>query len=186
MRYLAFYGKDTHFIFIGDSRVRELYVGFVGHLQQQDGVATEPPRELHRNLSHIDNKLKITVEFIWSPDISTVMVDNFRKWQGMKSPPSVVIAGCGLHSIKTSNGSQTVLEEYKVNLTRIVRSIDTLHEKKTRVLWALQQPVNVDKLPLDWSMVSNNKIDQYNKAAIEVNYSLFNHLIVSIFQFNIF
>lgn len=84
------------------------------------------------------------------------------------NPPSIIIAGCGLWSIKTSNASQSVLEQYGVNLTLLVQSIDALRKKKTKVLWTLQAPVNPDKLKPELQMISNAQIDLYNKAAIEV------------------
>lgn len=86
-----------------------------------------------------------------------------------KNPPSVIVAGCGLWSIKISNASQSALDEYSVNLTRLLQSIEVLHEKKTRVLWTLLAPVNTAKLKPDLQMISNTQIDLYNKAAIEVN-----------------
>lgn len=91
-----------------------------------------------------------------------------RQWQAAKSPPSVVIAGCGLWSIKTSNASLSAIQEYNLNLTLLVQPIDRLHKRNTRVLWALQEPVNPDKLKPDFQMVTNEQIDLYNKAAIEV------------------
>lgn len=95
-----------------------------------------------------------------------------RKWEVEEASPSVIIVGCGLWSIKTSNASKTVLEQYKVNLTRLVQPIDKLYDKKSKVLWALQAPVNPEKLPAEFQMVSNTQIDLYNKAAIEVSRSL--------------
>lgn len=96
----------------------------------------------------------------------------YRQWKTDKNPPSVIIAGCGLWSIKTSNASLSVLEEYSVNLTRLVQPIEVLQEKKTRVLWTLLAPVNSAKLKPDFQMISNAQIDLYNKAAIEVNMHL--------------
>lgn len=78
LRYLAFYGRDTAFVFIGDARIRQLYVAFVEHLQQQDDATTRAPEKVERRLTHIDNKLKIKVEYIWSGDISSDMVQQFR------------------------------------------------------------------------------------------------------------
>lgn len=86
----------------------------------------------------------------------------------------MIVAGSGLWSIKLSNASNAALEEYESNLTRLVQPIDTLHEKKTKVLWALLAPVNMEKLKLDYQMISNAQIDLYNKAAIEVSNKLFN------------
>lgn len=53
-----------------------------------------------------------------------------------------------------------------------MQPIDRLHEKKSRVLWALQEPINEDKLKPEFEMVTNEQIDLYNKAAIEVSYNL--------------
>ncbi|KAF2905223.1 hypothetical protein ILUMI_00947 [Ignelater luminosus] len=168
LRYLAFYGTDTYFVFIGDSRIRELYLAFVEHLQYQDEINKKTQERIDKNLTHVDNKLKIKVEFVWSPYISRHMVETFRQWQAAKNPPSVVIAGCGLWSIKTSNASLSAVQEYNLNLTLLVQPIDRLHKHNTRVLWALQEPVNPDKLKPDLQMVTNEQIDLYNKAAIEV------------------
>lgn len=65
-------------MFIGDARIRQLYVAFVEHLQQQDDSVTRAPDKIEQNLMHVDNKLKIKVEYIWSSEISTNMIDNFR------------------------------------------------------------------------------------------------------------
>lgn len=86
-------------------------------------------------------------------------------------PPSVIIVGCALSPIITSNGSQTMLHEYQFNLTKLVQPIDRLYERKIKVLWALQSPVNEEKLHSDLQMIKNELIDLYNKAAIEVKIS---------------
>lgn len=177
LRYLAFYGTYTHFAFIGDFRIRELYYGFVGHLQQHKGLITQPPDFPKKNLSHTDNKLKIKVEYFRSDDISTEMFKKFRLWQLSKNPPSIIIAGCGLEIIRICNASKAIIQEYNVNLTRLVPTIDKLQEKKSRVLWALQGPVNVDKLPVQYQMVTNEQIDLINKEAIDVRFLLLNFFL---------
>lgn len=65
-------------MFIGDVRIRQLYVAFVEHLQQQDDSVTKAPDNIAQNLMHMDNKLKIKVEYIWSSEISKYMIDKFR------------------------------------------------------------------------------------------------------------
>lgn len=91
-----------------------------------------------------------------------------RKWQSLEEPPSVIIAGCGLWSIMNSNGSMMAVQDYSINLTRLVQPIDRLHERNSRVLWSLLEPVNPDKLKAEYQVVTNEQIDLYNKAAIEV------------------
>lgn len=61
-----------------------------------------------------------------------------------------------------------MLKEYQFNLTKLVQPIDSLLDKKTKVIWALQEPVNEGKLKAEFHMVTNEQIDFYNKAAIEV------------------
>lgn len=80
----------------------------------------------------------------------------------------MIIAGCGLNTIKVANGSKAVLQEYTMNLTRLVAPIDRLRKMHTKVLWALQQPVNEDKLGPDFKPVTNDQIDRYNKEALDV------------------
>ncbi|KAF5292887.1 hypothetical protein FQR65_LT11139 [Abscondita terminalis] len=163
LRYLAFYGKQSHFVFIGDSRIRQLYIALVEHLQLQhnDFVSLE-------NLTHVDNKLRLKIEFIWSPYVSHDMVSTFRKLQSADLTPSVIVAGCGLWSIKNSNASLSAVQDYNFNLTWLVQPINLLHNKHVRILWSLQEPVNFSKLKSDLQMVTNEQIDLYNKAAIEV------------------
>lgn len=156
-------------MFIGDSRLKELYFGFIKHLQlRTDDMSTELPKKQTENLSFVDAKLKMKVEFIWNPTIDSKMVENFRKWQNEQKPPSVIIVGCALSTIFASNGSADALTSYSMNLTRLVQPIDSLHEKKSRVLWVLQGPVRKEKLKAGFEMLTNEQIDLYNKAAIEV------------------
>lgn len=89
----------------------------------------------------------------------------FRNWQTLKKPPSVVIVGCGFWSIIASNGSATALKEYSMNLTRLVQPFDRLHDRRTKILWVLQELIDMDKNVLG---VTNEQIEQYNDAAIEV------------------
>ncbi|KAJ8948812.1 hypothetical protein NQ318_013464 [Aromia moschata] len=163
LRYIAYYGSESHFVFIGDMRIRELYAAFVEHLIQDEDITQKP-----QNLTYVDKQLNIKVNFIWAPNVSKLMVDSFRNMELSSEPPSVVVVGSALWPIIISNGSHIMLEEYQHNLTHLVQSIDRLHEKKTKILWALQEPVNQEKLKPEYQMITNEQIDLYNKAAIEV------------------
>lgn len=172
LRLLAFWGTQSHFVFIGDSRIYELYSGFIKHLQlRSDEVSTELPSKHHSdNLTFVDAKLKIKVEYIWNPTLNSKMVETFRKWQNENKPPSVIVIGCAMSTIRAFNASPSALNEYSMNLTRLVQPIDSLKEKKSRVLWALQGPVYKEKLKPGYEMVTNEQIDLYNKAAVEVSF----------------
>ncbi|EEZ99845.2 N-acetylneuraminate 9-O-acetyltransferase [Tribolium castaneum] len=168
LRYIAFYGTSSHFVFIGDKRMQDLYVTFVNHLIQDEERFLRPPEDIAKNLTHTDNTLKVKAEFFGMPFISKAMIDKFRQWQLSKEPPSVIVAGCALQAIQISNASLTMVEEYKVNLTRLVQPIHNLHKKKTKVLWALQEPVNSEKLKPELRIITNEIINLYNKAAMEM------------------
>ncbi|XP_067001977.1 N-acetylneuraminate 9-O-acetyltransferase [Anabrus simplex] len=170
MRYLAFWGQHNHFVFIGDSRIRQLYLAFLSHLDpsKEEASPTLLPEQQHSNLDFEDAKLRLKVKFRWSPYVSKHMIDDFVKWKKEDEPPSVVVAGCGTWSIKESNASIQALEDYTVNLTRLVLAIDSLSDKKARVLWTLQEPVDREKLHPARAMITNEQIDKYNKAAVEI------------------
>ncbi|KAJ8956961.1 hypothetical protein NQ317_006732 [Molorchus minor] len=163
LRYIGYYGSESHFIFMGDTRISELYTTFVEEITQDENNGLKTI-----NFTHVDQKLKIKVEFIWVPTISKMMIEKFRELQLFSKPPSVIIVGSALWPIVMSNGSLSMIEEYQRNLSGLVQPINKLNEKKTRTIWALQEPVDQEKLKPEYHMVTNEQIDLYNKAAIEV------------------
>lgn len=79
-RYLAFLGSHNHFVFIGDSRIRQLYESFLSQLEVR-GHMTQPKDHPHTDLSFGDAQLRLRVQFIWSPVVSRHMVDKFNEWK---------------------------------------------------------------------------------------------------------
>jgi hypothetical protein len=49
-----------------------------------------------------------------------------------------------------------------------LQAIDVISAKRSHVLWTLQEPVNTEKLHPARAMITNEQIDMYNKAAMEV------------------
>jgi hypothetical protein len=69
-------------VFIGDSRIRQLYMAFLNHLDpHEDTTATVPPDRHRSDLSFGDSKLCLRVEFIWSPYVSKHMINDFQNWK---------------------------------------------------------------------------------------------------------
>ncbi|KAL0871614.1 hypothetical protein ABMA27_004143 [Loxostege sticticalis] len=170
LRYLAFWGKYNSFAFIGDARLEQLYEYFIGVLKTRLDLDTSYSTVDHHmpNYTYEDSKLKLSVTFIWSDDVSKTMVDQFRNWELSDKPPSVIVAGTGLQLLKNRNTTDLVLEEYKRNLTHLVQAIDSLAGRKTQVLWKLIEGVDTGKLKNDNKRINNNDIDSYNKAAVEI------------------
>ncbi|KAF9410910.1 hypothetical protein HW555_010152 [Spodoptera exigua] len=169
-RYLAFWGKYNSFAFIGDSRLEQLYEYFISVVRTRLDLDSPYSTVEHRmpNYTYVDNKLRLSVTFVYSDDVSKTMVDQFRTWQRSDQPPSVIIASTGLQLLKTRNTTDLVLEEYKRNLTHLVQAIDSLAARKTQVLWKLIEGVDVNKLQNDYKRINNNDIDSYNRAAVEI------------------
>ncbi|XP_049707884.2 N-acetylneuraminate 9-O-acetyltransferase [Helicoverpa armigera] len=170
LRYLAFWGKYNSFAFIGDSRLEQLYEYFIGVVRTRLDMDTSYSTVDHRmpNYTYVDNKLRLSVTFIYSDDVSKTMVDQFRTWQRSDQPPSVIVASTGLQLLKTRNTTDLLLEEYKRNLTHLVQAIDSLAARNTQVLWKPIESVDPSKLKNDNKRINNNDIDAYNRAAIEI------------------
>ncbi|CAG9561488.1 unnamed protein product [Danaus chrysippus] len=165
LRYLAFWGKYNSFAFIGDSRLEQLYEYFIGVLRTRLKLDSSYSTIDHHqpNYTYVDNKLKLSVTFIWSEDVSRTMVEQFRTWQYSDRPPSVIVASIGLNLVKTHNATEPILEEYKRNLTQLVQPIDSLSGRGSQVLWKLLEDVDQKTVK-----ISNSDIDAYNRAAVEI------------------
>nr|XP_018910627.1 PREDICTED: CAS1 domain-containing protein 1 [Bemisia tabaci] len=166
-KYLAFWGRMNHFVFMGDSRLRGLYQEFVKQFQPSiPGTSDISEKPIHSDLNFADASLKLVVEFIWSPFVSKRMTQHLMRWQNQG--PSVIIMNSGSWAIKQSNGSVEVVNEYAANISRLVHLFDGLTNQKTRAIWLLQEPVNEEKLSPARMAITNMMIDRYNAAAMEV------------------
>lgn len=165
LRYIAYWGGKNHIAFIGDARIRQLYLAFVELIQSSQ---SEPVRasEYH-DMSFEESELHLKVDFYWRPYIGESMFKVYKDWldYDVKSHPVVVVTGSGLWAIKSSNGSLDTLDSYRKNLTRLSPLMDKLN---VNILWVLQDPVEQEKLDPSSKMITNELIDDYNKAAIGV------------------
>lgn len=171
-----FWGNHHHFVFIGDIRVRTLYQTFVRHLQifssandAEDNKSTPfPYDEPIVNLEYVDYKLKLRINYIYAPDVM-FMVNHFNRWQSIDDPPSFIVAGTTQSQFLNGNITSEMIKTYSMNLSRLLQSIDTLtRQKKVKMLWKLQDPVDEDKLSEQWRNVQNDVIDKYNDAAYTI------------------
>lgn len=101
------------------------------------------------------------------------MMEVYDNWvSGLKhKQPNVVVTGSATWSIKESNSSEEALLSYKDNLAKLVSSFNRLRE--TKVIWMLQDPIIPDKLDESRQSITNEQIDLYNKAAMEILYVIF-------------
>lgn len=80
MRYLAFMGHHNHFVFTGDTRIRQLYKSFVSQFVIDGKVSdlTELPE--NSDLGFNDGQLKLNVQFLWRPQLDNSMIADLRGW----------------------------------------------------------------------------------------------------------
>lgn len=58
LRYIAYWGGKTHIVFIGDSRIRQLFYGFVSLINPKYVIEKELA---HHNLNYSDEELKVNI-----------------------------------------------------------------------------------------------------------------------------
>lgn len=177
LRYLAFWGNKNRFIFIGDTRIRFLYQAFVDHLQAtghkeittSNKTTSTTLNTLTSSVEYTDSKLRLNVKYIYTNEVSRNMIDLFTKWQNEVTPPSAIIAGCTFSKFMDGNFTDDIQKAYIVNLTRLIKPIDDLAAKKTKVIWKLEDPIDEEKVIDDpnWKNVLNEDIEKYNKAAYD-------------------
>lgn len=173
---MVFWGNHHHFVFIGDVRIRTLYQTFLKHLQffsSASGIDDNQSSTYHYdepivNLEYTDYKLKLRVNYIYAPDMQPV-VNEFNHWQSIEDPPSFIIASTTQAQFLQGNITNDMIKNYSMSLSRLLPPINTLtREKKVKILWKLQDPVDEDKLADEWRNVQNDVIDKYNDAVYSI------------------
>jgi len=168
MRYIAYWGGRNNIVFLGDSRIRQLYYAFIKTASPNEELINSGYAP-HHDLQYKERDLRLDVQFLWHPIVNETMAQVFKQWLKMEisSRPNIVVMGSATHSIKSSNASLKALEYYRKNLTLLLPDMDAISDT-THILWALQDPVSPEKLKPDRSMITNEQIDLYNKAAMEI------------------
>jgi len=168
LRYVAYWGGRNHYVFLGDSRIRQVYVSMVSLLSGKPYQAASPHKDDH----YRDERLNLHLEFLWQPMVNESMLKVYKRWiemgkKGSQDKPNAIITGSGTWSIKLNNGSEDALENFKVNLSYIAPYFNKLKET-TKVLWMLQEPVVEEKLSPNRAMITNQQIMKYNKVAASI------------------
>ncbi|XP_007937994.1 N-acetylneuraminate 9-O-acetyltransferase [Orycteropus afer afer] len=155
---------DKHIAFIGDSRIRQLFYSFVKIINPQ----FKEEGNKHENIPFEDKIASVKVDFLWHPEVNGSMKQCIKVWtEDSVAKPHVIVAGAATWSIKIHNGSSEALSQYKMNITSIAPLLEKL-AKTSDVYWVLQDPVYEDLLSENRKMITNEKIDAYNEAAVSI------------------
>ncbi|XP_025020472.1 N-acetylneuraminate 9-O-acetyltransferase isoform X5 [Python bivittatus] len=156
--------KHKYVAFIGDSRIRQLFYSFVKLINPQ--IKEEGNK--HENIPFEDKSSSLKVDFLWYPEVNGSMKQCIKSWtEGSSSKPHIIVAGAATWSIKIHNGSNEALTQYRINFTSIAPLLEKL-AKSSDVYWVLQDPVYEDMLSESRKMITNEKIDAYNEAAVSI------------------
>ncbi|XP_037692620.1 N-acetylneuraminate 9-O-acetyltransferase [Choloepus didactylus] len=155
---------NKYIAFIGDSRIRQLFYSFLKIINPQ--IKEEGNK--HENIPFEDKTASVKVDFLWHPEVNGSMKQCIKVWtEDSVAKPHVVVAGAATWSIKIHNGSNEALSQYKMNITSIAPLLEKL-AKTSDVYWVLQDPVYEDLLSENRKMITNEKIDAYNEAAVSI------------------
>ncbi|XP_023335374.1 N-acetylneuraminate 9-O-acetyltransferase [Eurytemora carolleeae] len=163
-RYSRFWGKSNHFVYVGDSRVHQLYSATRLWLESGSEPSMLKPTAAGQPLSHSvweNSEQNLKLEYIPAPEVDTSMQQALEKW-GKASKTQVSVP-------RRSNGSMDALDEHRRNLTRLKPELENIMEfGGTKVLWALQPPVNSDLVNGTDKIITNDLIWQFNSQAYRV------------------
>jgi hypothetical protein len=169
MRYITYWGGRNHIVFLGDSRIRQLYYAFIEQTSVKQLSDTVQQSKAHQNLEYRDKELKLHTEFHWCPFVNETMAQTYREWLSSDAvlQPKIIITGSASWMIKRSGGSELELDSFRSNLTRLLPLINKISQN-SEVLWILQSPVVEDRMIGPRKNITNDLIDLYNKAAINI------------------
>ncbi|CAG0914265.1 unnamed protein product [Notodromas monacha] len=168
MEYLSFLHQKNKIVFVGDSRTRDLYFQFLRHFGFNEDVSNWKREERHKDHTFSAHNLNLEVHFKWRPIVNDSwiqMIDEFYHEE-----PTLTIASAGSWQMKKSNGSADGLMDFKVSFTSwAAKADDYLAAKpRARLIWSLQDPVDAENLEPSRRMVTNELIDEYNMAAMDI------------------
>lgn len=153
--------------------MRTLYQTFVKHLQsysEPSNAEDNKSATYHYDepIEYTDYKLKLRINYIHASNLQP-MIDEFNHWQNSDDPPPVIVASTTQTQFLNGNVTKDMVKAYSMNLSKLLQAIDTLtRQKKVKVLWKLQDPVDEEKLSDEWRNVRNDIIDKYNDAAYSI------------------
>ena len=164
MNYKAYWGGHNKIIFIGDSRVRQVFWEFASMFFSQKNES-----KVHKDVFYEDKAIELELLFRWQPMVNDLMYSDFKSFadSNTNEKPTLIVVASGSWSIKTNNASLSAKANFKANLTTIMPLIEKLHHTSS-VIWMLQDDVLEQNLSPERSMITNEQINLYNAAALEL------------------
>ncbi|ELU01043.1 hypothetical protein CAPTEDRAFT_167181 [Capitella teleta] len=152
-KYIAQWSERLHVVFVGDSRIRQLYFRTVNSLSDEPTEAFKA----HSDLLYEHPSGSAVVEFLWQPIVNGSMLNAINSLSERSIRPTMVIAGCATVGINPANCALSNLYLFSPSLIDLSAS--------SKVIWMLQDPVDEEAMWESRRMITNQQVDQYNVAA---------------------
>ena len=118
----------NHFVFIGDSRIRQLYFELLKHIDpngKPSVIVTENTTHVttiettgtsleksHQSLAFNLTQHSFHMSFYWMPVLNQSVINLMQQLMRSKNIPKIVVAGSGTWEIKLTNASELALKSY--------------------------------------------------------------------------
>ena len=133
----------NQFVFIGDSRIRQLYFELLKTVDP-DGIpsvigptnakkSTTSLEKAHQSLTFNVNHLSFQMTFHWMPILNESIADLVLQLSLSQNVPKILVVGSGAWEIKLSNGSLSALKSYTTNLYHLSKVNQSLFNNKINI-----------------------------------------------------
>jgi len=104
MKYMEYWGGKNYFVFVGDSRIEQMYHAFIHQItptyqwgqpytprtgvlnpSTMDPDFVDPLKLAHHDLSFNDSLVGLRVQYLWHPFPNKSMVSALQQWQVHKT-----------------------------------------------------------------------------------------------------
>lgn len=155
-RYVKYYSGRNSFVFIGDLRIRQVFLSFIKQFDESyelNGSSDEsnsndskaktttttttsssssPNDPSHifdsnlTNISYTNNILNFEARFIWKPMVDESLNNLIETYLQPSAKPSIIVLGMASAYLVQKNASREALESFKSNLTNLIDMVKSL------------------------------------------------------------
>lgn len=123
-KYIKYYNGRSRFYFIGDFRIRQVFVAFVNQYDETYKDPDEPHSQ--NNLNYIDKNMNLEVKFIYKPVIDETLTSFIELvLHNDTQRPSFIVMGMASEYMLMNISTKESIEWFKSNLTSLVDLIDS-------------------------------------------------------------
>lgn len=167
--------EELHFVFVGDSRIRQQFYNFLQLIPDYDRQTQ--PMHIKKNeqlFNHGDvdwysNILRLRISFRWRPIINDSVIEMMRQWTVayQVQRPQLIFLSLEIHHMLTKNGNNHFLYQKKL---KEFGSILEYLAYTGQVIWLNQFPMVEFYGPTDAhnTDIHSAKVNQYNMISQQI------------------